>query len=517
MRTGNGRRNSVGPAAPSSSLADQALAGLVDLADVAELLRTSPGQLRLLLRGRPSERRYLRFTLAKRRGGKRTIWAPQRDLKLLQRKLAAELVQRYPRRQVVYGFTEKRSIIDNAKRHLRCRYVLNVDLEDFFPSINYGRVHGLFLSLGAGWQAATILAQICCHDNALPQGAPTSPIVSNMICVKLDRELLDLAKRHGCVYTRYADDMTFSKKKGTFPPDLARLDEDDGRTILGSKLRAIIESNGFKPHSGKTWLFGRDFRQVVTGLVVNVKPNVRREWVRQLRAMIHAWRKYGLPAADAEYRSKYFRPLNAQHKPAPFVRVVLGKMEFLKMVKGIEDPVYRALQRELVIAKPEYISVMENENAMLLHRDVFISHASEDKDDLVKELADRLIAEGVSVWYDEYAIQLGDDLLEKIDEGLANSQFGVIVFSPNFFNKTKTWTKREYSALVAVEDTDKSKRILPIWHKITKEELTKRSPIIANRVALLSEKDSAAEMAKKIAARIRSAKAAPPRPPSPQE
>ena len=486
------------------------LAELTSRDDVAQWLETSTGQLRLLLYGRPVAQRYKRFTLAKRRGGRRAILAPPPDLKFLQRKLATELVKLYPLRDVVYGFAAGRSIIDNAKRHLRRRHVLNVDLSDFFPTISYARVQGLFISLGASRDAATTLAHICCHENALPQGAPTSPILSNMICAMMDRELLAFAKQYHCSYTRYVDDLTFSKKTGAFPLELARLDEDDRRTILGKELRAIIEDNGFTPNPKKIWLFSRVFRQMVTGLVVNKKINVRREWVRQLRAMIHAWKVHGLEAAQAEYRSKYYKGQKLGAKPAIFVDVVRGKMEFLKMVKGVGDPVYRGLQRRLVEAQPEYISIMQKENAQMLHRDVFISHASEDKEAVAKELADLLIAEGVSVWYDEYSVQLGDDLLEKIDEGLVNSQFGVIIFSPKFFAAKKTWTKREYSGLIAGEDVDKQKRIIPVWHEITREELYKKSPTIANRLALLTSSLSVAQIAKKIAERVRKGVDRPP-------
>jgi hypothetical protein len=172
------------------------------------------------------------------------------------------------------------------------------------------------------------------------------------------------------------------------------------------------------------------------------------------------------------------------------------------MVKGMEDPVYRNLQRRLVRACPDHLSVMQEENNLMKKRDVFISHASEDKAAVAKELADCLIAEGISVWYDEYAIRLGDDILLKIDEGLANSQFGVIILSPNFFSAKKTWTNREYSALVAGEDVDKGKRIIPVWHEITKEELYKKSPTIVNRLALRTVDLSVPEMAKKIAERV---------------
>jgi RNA-directed DNA polymerase len=479
------------------------LAGLDTLKDVAKLLGTSAAQLKFLLYARAESLRYTEFTLAKRRGGKRIIRAPRDDLKILQRKLADVLAQAYPPRDVAYAFVQGRSIADNADRHLRRRHVLNVDLKDFFPTINFGRVRGLFMHLKASSAAATVLAHICCHKDALPQGAPTSPIVSNMICGRMDRELLILAKNYHCAYTRYADDLTFSKKSGAFPPELARRDEEDRRTILGQELRSIIEGNGFRPHPEKIWLFDRQQRQVVTGLIVNAKRNVRREWVRQLRAMIHAWCKHGLELAEAEYQAKYFRGQKRGGNPAPFASVVRGKMEFLKMVKGFTDPVYRNLQRRLVVADPDYFSIMQAENALMLKRDVFISHASEDKDGIARDLADRLIAEGITVWYDEYAIRLGDDIFHKISEGLAHSKFGVIIFSPNFFAAKKTWTPRELSALVAAEDGDKARRILPIWYNITHAELLAKSPMLVNHRALLAKDHTIEEMAAQIAERVR--------------
>src|SRR5262249_12660213 len=123
------------------------LAGLKSRADVARFLRTSTAQLWILLRARPPSQRYTQFTITKRRGGTRTILAPRNDLKILQRKLASQLTEVYRPRRVVYGFVAGRGITGNADRHLCHRHVLNVDLKDFFPSINFGRVYGLFQSL----------------------------------------------------------------------------------------------------------------------------------------------------------------------------------------------------------------------------------------------------------------------------------------------------------------------------------------------------------------------------------
>ena len=168
-------------------------------------------------------------------------------------------------------------------------------------------------------------------------------------------------------------------------------DDDDGRTILGEELRAAIEGNGFEPHPEKTRLFNRQARQVVTGLVVNAKRNVRREWVRQLRAMIHAWSKFGLEHAEAEYHGKFFLGQKRGGEPPPFRMVVRGKMEFLKMVKGTTTRCTAGYSVAWSVADPDYFSVMQQENTLMLKRNVFISHASEDKP-VAKELADRLIA-----------------------------------------------------------------------------------------------------------------------------
>ena len=472
--------------------------------DVAALLSTSTAQINYLLHAKNSKFRYKEFNLTKRRGGTRKILSPRNDLKHLQRKLATVLGQVYDEpRKVAYAFIKDRDIAQNADKHLRRRHVLNVDLKDFFPSINFGRIRGLFIHLNASPKAATILAQLCCFNDSLPQGAPTSPILSNMICMKLDRQLLELAYKHFCTYSRDADDLTFSKKSGAFPIELGRIDEDDGRTILGDDLRGIIEGNGFRPHPDKIWLFNSRSRQIVTGLVVNTKRNVRREWVRQLRAMIHAWKAHGLTRAEATFHAKYYIDQGSKGNPPSFKQVIRGKMEFLKQIKGERDLVYRGLQRRLVLADPSYFSIMKAENDKMKRRDVFISHASEDKKLVADELAALLVADGVSVWYDKYAIQVGDNIGEKIDEGLANSMFGVVIFSPSFFAVKKTWTKREYYALLTGEELNKERRILPIWHNITKARLFKKSPIIADRLAWLTSKLTVKEIATQIADRVR--------------
>ena len=318
---------------------------LTNARDVADLLEVSHSALTWHIYRSPKDKRYVVFDIPKRAGGVRSISAPASPLKMIQRKLNLILQEVYQPRACVYGFTRHRNIVDNSRIHTRKRYVLNLDLEDFFPSINFGRVRGMFM--GAPYKladdVATVLAQICCHNNQLPQGAPTSPVVSNMVCAKLDAELQRLANSQRCTFSRYADDLTFSTGLRKFPQSLARYfpDPNGGGFKLGGQLRRVIQHNGFSISDQKTRLQIRQFRQQVTGLTVNERPNVRRKYVRQIRAMLHAWETYGLNAAQQTFRSDYDRKRRSVYKTNPsFKRVVRGKIEFLSMVRGASDPLY---------------------------------------------------------------------------------------------------------------------------------------------------------------------------------
>jgi hypothetical protein len=273
---------------------------------------------------------------------------------------------------------------------------------------------------------------------------------------------------------------------------------------VGDELRAVIESNGFVAHPEKVKLFKNTYRQSVTGLVVNEKVNVPRRFVRQVRAMIHAWERHGLEAAEQVYHLRYWQNPSPFAEPPNFDRVVLGKLEFLKMVRGAADPVYRHLQTRLVRALPDYIEVMEEENRRMNRRDLFISHASEDKNNFVQPLALALIARGVSVWYDEYEIQVGDSIRQKIDEGLARSQYGLVVLSPDFFLKTKTWPRRELDGLVSGEDATGQRRILPVWYNLDFKAVQKHSPTLAGIRAIDASKSTQAEIVDQLVKRLQS-------------
>lgn len=460
---------------------------------------SSGKQLRFLLYARDEEQRYTTFTISKRRGGQRTILAPPEDLKAAQRALSEFLQDNITPGASAHGFVRGRSIASNAENHVSRRYVLNVDLKDFFPTVNFGRVRGLFMSppFCAQEKIATILAQICCHKGALPQGAPTSPVVSNFICHKMDGQLVRLAQKYGCFFSRYADDLTFSKRKGAFPPEIAFRTEDDNVSV-GEELRMIIQNNGFIIHPDKVKLYRNTQRQTVTGLTVNQKVNVSRIYIRQIRAMICDWRRNGQLEAEIHHHAKHYRRPDRLGGVPPIELIIQGKLNFLKMIRGTDDSVRRSLQRQFVAEFPEYESVMEKENQELAMRDLFISHASEDKDGFVREFVQALIKEGVSVWYDEYELGIGCDLVEKINEGLANSRYGVAVLSPNFFGLKKKWPKREIGALTAQEDAEGRNKILPIWHNIDKAGVAKVDPILSRLIAWKTEDFTPEQLAKKF-------------------
>lgn len=316
--------------------------------DVANILEVSYSDLTYYLYRKPMQSNYREFSITKRSGGLRTICAPISPIKILQKKLNYILQLIYTPKRCVHGFINNRSVLTNAQSHVRKTVLLNIDLSDFFPSINFGRVRGMFMARPYNVKvgAATVLAQICCYDGCLPQGAPTSPVVSNMICGKLDSDLLRLSRRFRCTYTRYADDITFSTTQRRMPSSLGVIDfnEEDVCVSIGDLLRTSIESNGFNINASKIRMQRNGSKKEVTGIIVNESPNVNRKFVRQLRAIINAIQKFGLENAEQEFYSRYYRK---NRKPGtrlpPLVSVIEGKFNYFKMIKGEFDPVYRRL------------------------------------------------------------------------------------------------------------------------------------------------------------------------------
>ncbi len=281
--------------------------------DVAELLGFNLKALSYILYIKPPEERYVSFEIPKKTGGIRKISAPTPELKLLQRNLSHALYdcleeiskQTGTSLLAAHGFMRDKSIITNAASHRKRRFVLNIDLENFFPSINFGRVRGYFIKnkyFSCKPEVATVLAQIACHENQLPQGSPCSPVISNLIAQVLDLRLVRLASQLGVTYSRYADDLSFSTNKKDFPAELAYREGEDHNWVLGETLIKEIKNAGFLVNPKKTRMQYRPSRQEVTGLVVNQRVNAKSDYRRSVRAMAYKLFKDGefyLPTTNA--------------------------------------------------------------------------------------------------------------------------------------------------------------------------------------------------------------------------
>lgn len=274
--------------------------GIKSRSDLADYLHIPPSKLAYILFKIGVDSYYTEFDIPKKSGDSRRICAPTGDLKDVQRQLADALWEHQKsvyeelgiKPNISHAFEEGKSIITNAKIHRNKRFVLNVDLKDFFDSIHIGRVCGFFeknkyFNLPHG--AAVTIAQLACYRGKLPQGAPTSPIITNLICQVLDMHLLSLAKRYRLDYTRYADDMTFSTNDKTF---LEKMDS------FYTELEKKVKKAGFSINEKKTRISYRYSKQVVTGLVVNKKISVDHVYCRKVRAMAHSLYTTGSYSVD---------------------------------------------------------------------------------------------------------------------------------------------------------------------------------------------------------------------------
>lgn len=290
--------------------------------------------------------RYHHFSIPKKSGGQRHISAPSRGLSHILYYVNIMLKAVYQPSNYAMGFVEGRSVVDNASRHIGQNYVFNTDLENFFPSIAQPRVWKRFqlVPFNFNQNIASILAGLCCvrekqedgkFTYILPQGAPTSPLITNAICDKLDRRLSGLARRFGLHYSRYADDITFSSMHNVY--------QENG--VFRTELKRIIEGQGFHMNIEKTRLQKVGQRQEVTGLTVSNRVNTSSEYVAEIRNLLHIWEKYGYNDAFKSFYPQYKAKKGHVKQGEPMLENVLyGKLQYLKMVKGYKDPVYSALQ-----------------------------------------------------------------------------------------------------------------------------------------------------------------------------
>lgn len=353
--------------------------------DVANLLGINERSLRYFLFKVRPEKMYNTFTVPKRKGGVRTIHAPNIKLRNIQRKLAHTLTCVYDPKICAYGFIEGRNNIDNSIKHTKMSVVLNIDLKDFFEQIHFGRVRGMFLKppYKLGEEAATTIAQIACLNGKLPQGAPSSPILSNMICIPLDNSLMSLAKSCGCTYTRYADDISISTHKKAFPLEIAFEDEDG--IHIGKKLARILAKHSFTVNPEKITLRTRCQHQEVTGLTVNEFPNLKRSYTKNLRSILHHCAIDGIYETAKTYIEKGFCDNSAilAVKDDPkkeeminnwFLSVLKGKILYIRQVKGEGNMTYLSFAEQLnVIFGEEILDVSQMDSLnTLIEANIFI-------------------------------------------------------------------------------------------------------------------------------------------------
>lgn len=389
-------------------------------------------------------KRYVDFTIKKKSGKQRSIHAPVNGLKALQTTIAYILQCVFEPHKAAMGFVKDKSIVDNARIHEESNYVFNIDLKDFFFSIDQARVwkcfqlkpfnlsnaydkpidaikwevfkkdvlktdknvkfflkqnkntlfkktvHGTLIAsknldpkkdifvIANNYktllhfedtqqrtfrlvnklpepnklQIANILAALCCTEmeverknengdwvqvkrNVLPQGAPTSPVITNIVCQRLDYLLTGVAKRFGLKYSRYADDITFSSMHNVYQKDGDFLKE----------LYRIIDDQGFQINPEKTRLQKKGYRQEVTGLLVNKKANVQKRYIKQLRMWLYYWESYGYTRASEFFSQQYIADKGHTKPYIPEMMMVLsGKLDYLKMVKGGENALYMKLK-----------------------------------------------------------------------------------------------------------------------------------------------------------------------------
>jgi retron-type reverse transcriptase len=399
-------------------------------------------QLTLYANPKLGGKRYKEFKIRKKSGAERSIHAPVAGLKALQKTLSFILQCVHEPHKAAMGFVRDKSIVDNARLHEGSRYVYNIDLKDFFPSIDQARVwkclqlkpfnlikssssepeymkwedfkkeylkteepvkflkgkgrlftqtpYGTlyvannfdkekdkFILLGGNtlktkggkslegtlWlvnnlpntnrqEIANIIASLCCtvmdverkneagewetvKRNVLPQGAPTSPVLTNVICQRLDFILSGVAKRFGLTYSRYADDITFSSMHNVYQPESDFLKE----------LHRIIAEQGFHIKESKTRLQKDGHRKEVTGLLVNEKANVQQRYIKQLRMWLYYWERYSYERASSFFIQQYLADkVNGVKGKPDMANVIGGKLDYLKMVKGAENELYLKLK-----------------------------------------------------------------------------------------------------------------------------------------------------------------------------
>ena len=409
-----------------------------------------------------NKKSYKTFSIPKKSGGERKISAPTKLLKSFLTYTNRLLQAFYQAPVYVTGFVPEKSVVDNAERHVGMNYVFNTDLKDFFPSISKSRVWATLKHYPFKFNdtIADAIAGMCCTEMkidgekcwVLPQGSPCSPVLTNIVCRNLDRELHKLAQEYSLRYSRYADDITFSSNRNVF--------QKGGE--FQQKLEEIITSQRFSINEKKTRVQNKNQRREVTGLVVSDRVNVTREYVRDLDNLLYIWEKYGEAEAYAKFLVHYTQKQNRYKNKPNMQSVVQGKLLYLKMVKGADSEVWRRLQRrfnKLSGAKPS------TESATIKYRYTIADFEKkigqelqiETKDGVIKRCYFTLNDQSTTVTLSRYARTRLTNILAKSDLDQLEkfkTSYMLIFYEKNNTGFWRIERKRTWTKLPSLEEMD---------------------------------------------------------------
>ena len=270
---------------------------------------------------------YKRIEIPKRNGTElRLLDVPSMPLKRIQRSILEKILYNIPVKSYVNGFVPGKSIVSNAAPHIRSKYILKMDIQDFFPSIHFGMVRNYFYKIGYPIVISNALASLCCYNKHLPQGAPSSPYLANLICGEMDQRIQCLCKKHNLSYTRYADDITISGSSNVF--------------WIKNIVKKIVESYSFKINEKKTLFIKPGERKRVTGLIVNEKLSIQKGVIRELRKNIYYIKKFGL--------EEHLKHIEFKGTKTHYIEKLYGIVSFIKMV-DLEKGLYYKLLLDLVL------------------------------------------------------------------------------------------------------------------------------------------------------------------------
>lgn len=336
--------------------------------NLCEFLEISFSELDYILLN--SNKLYYFFKIPKKNGTLRDIHSPNANLMKVQNKIKQGLMDNLRPKKCVHAYVKKKDIKSNARKHVRSRFILNVDLKDFFRTITFNRIVGLFKSYPFSFseEISQMLAKLVCFQSRLPQGAPTSPIISNYICRNFDGQLTKICHELKCYYSRYADDITISTRVRSFPAFFGTYDDINREFVLSEVFKRVFISNVFFINNNKIRFQTCFQRQVVTGLTVNKKLNINRLYLKKVRATLHAIEKFGVEKAMYSHFEKNRIQIdknNLQRNVSYFLKRISGKISFVGFVKGKDDDTYIKLVNRVKKIFPEAnLSIIYKETAL---------------------------------------------------------------------------------------------------------------------------------------------------------